>query len=378
MTTSNLAELRQKAKLPAKQAGGAVVAKFFESNKAAMMAVLPKHVSAERMTRIALTALRNTPQLMQCTTESLMGAVMQCAQLGLEPNTVLGHAYLIPFQNRKAGRTDVQVIIGYKGLLTLARNSGQILSISAHAVRENDEFEFAYGIEDTLTHRPAMKDRGNIVAFYAVAKLKDGGHVFEVMSRDAVDSIMLQTQSKGKYGPWKDHYEEMGRKTLIRRLFKYLPVSIELATATAMDELAEKGKSQHLEDALSGEYTIVAEDYQDNSQDDDEAPITDANGEVYDPAIHATSKDGLPVFNSDGTFRARRGTKKSHADNEPQTAPTFADLAEQMKQAAAARDRDELDAMMDAANSLPDEQKSSLANLYEGLVAEIENSSEAA
>ena len=259
--TANLAELKKAAKLPAAKAGGGTVAKFFEHNKGAMEAVLPKHVSADRMTRIALTALRNTPGLMACTTESLMGAVMQCAQLGLEPNTILGSAYLIPFNNRRENRTDVQVIIGYKGLVDLARRSGQIVSISAHDVCDNDFFEFEYGLEEKLNHKPALNNRGAMIAVYAVAHLKGGGHVFEVLSREQIEEVMKNTQSKGKYGPWKDHFVEMARKTVVRRLFKYLPVSIELNTALAMDAVADTGGDQHLESALKGEYEILPEDF---------------------------------------------------------------------------------------------------------------------
>lgn len=260
---ANLKELKQKAKLPANQAGGNAVKDFFEANKANIAAVLPKHVTPDRMVRIALGALRNTPQLMNCTTESLVGAVMQCASLGLEPNTPLGEAYLIPFKNSREKRTDVQVIFGYRGLLSLARRSGQIVSLSAHEVCEHDEFDFAYGLDDVLVHRPLMDgERGRVVAFYAVAKLKDGGHQFEVMNRAEVDAVMMNTQSKGKYGPWKDYYIGMGRKTVIRRLFKYLPVSIELATAVSMDEVADNRGDQHLGDVLHGEYNIVPQDYE--------------------------------------------------------------------------------------------------------------------
>jgi recombination protein RecT len=260
--------LRERSKLPAKQAGGSTVARFFEANKASIAAVLPKHVTAERMLKVALGVLRTTPQLMDCTTESLFGAVVQCAQLGLEPNTPMGHAYMIPFANRKAGRTDVQVIIGYRGLLDLARRSGQIISIAAHAVRAGDEFRYAYGLNEDLHHIPA-DDAGDITHFYAVAKLVGGGHAFEVLTRSAVDRIMHRTQSKGNYGPWKDHYEEMGRKTAIRRLFKYLPISIEIASAVALDEAADDGRGQGLADALQGEWTVESESYEANEAPDE-------------------------------------------------------------------------------------------------------------
>ena len=224
-----------------------------------MAAILPNHVKPERMLRIALGALRTTPKLTNATIESLMSATMVCAQLGLEPNTVLGHCYLIPFDNRRQKRTDVQIIIGYKGLIDLARRSGQIESIAAHAVYSADQFDYAYGLNETLEHRPAVGNRGEIVAFYAVAKLKDGGHAFEVMSKDDVDAIMRKTQSKGAYGPWKDHYEEMGRKTVIRRLSKYLPLSIEFSTAATIDGLAEAGRATTIPVIASGGVSSLAD-----------------------------------------------------------------------------------------------------------------------
>ena len=261
MATTNIADLSRRANMPAKQAGGGTVAQFFEQNKASMAAVLPKHVSPDRMLKIALQAIRATPALMECTTKSLMGAVIQCATMGLEPNTVLGHAYLVPFRNRKEGRTDVQVVIGYKGLVDLARRSGQIESIAAHAVYEADQFDLALGTEDRIHHVPHIGgDRGHVIAFYAVAKLKGGGHAFEVMSKHEVDAVMKSTQSKGAYGPWKDHYVEMGRKTVIRRLSKFLPLSVEFATAAALDGMAEAGQAQGLDGVLDGSYSVMSQD----------------------------------------------------------------------------------------------------------------------
>ena len=283
---ANLQELKQKAKLPANQAGGNAVKDFFEANKSNIAAVLPKHVTPDRMVRIALGALRQNPKLMQCTTESLVGGVMQCAQLGLEPNTPLGHAYLIPFDKRakKNGqwvveRTDVQVVMGYKGLIDLARRSGQIVSIAAHAVYENDVFEFEYGLDEKLKHVPTDVNRGEIVHFYAVAKLVGGGHAFEVMSATAVNRIRdesngyktaVRMKKEGEH-IWTQHYEQMGRKTVLRRLFKYLPVSIELATAVSMDEVADNRGDQHLGDVLHGDYSIVPQDYEAVGDEQEEA-----------------------------------------------------------------------------------------------------------
>lgn len=250
-------ELAVASRKTASEAGSATVKKFFEANKGTLVALLPRHFDAERMLKLAMGALRTTPKLANASLSSLMGSVVTCAQLGLEPNTPLGHAYLLPFDKReKQGNqwvtteTQVQVIIGYKGMLDLARRSGQIVSIAAHEVCENDDFRFAYGLDEELFHRPSMKDRGVVTGFYAVAKLVGGGHSFEFMGCTEVNSIRDKAAEKNRAkkdssgrpiitGPWADNYIEMGRKTVLRRLFKYLPISIEsLAFANTIDGTA--------------------------------------------------------------------------------------------------------------------------------------------
>ncbi|MBR8475796.1 recombinase RecT [Burkholderia cenocepacia] len=275
-TTTNLAQLKSTSKMVAREAGIGSVKQFFESQKGTLAAVLPRHVSPDRMLKIALGALRTTPKLMECTVESLMGAVVQCSQLGLEPNTPLGHAYLIPFEKKKkvgsewvTDKVETQIVIGYKGLIDLARRSGQVVSIAAHAVHEHDHFDYAFGLDEKLEHKPAMSARGRVIAFYAVAKLVGGGHAFEVMSAEQVNEIRDASQNykfardKSKT-VWGQHYEEMGRKTVLRRLFKYLPVSIELASATAIDDVGASGRSQALDTVLDGDYITPTDDEQDD------------------------------------------------------------------------------------------------------------------
>jgi recombination protein RecT len=213
--------------------------------KAQMALALPRHMTAERLARIALTEVRKTPALGRCDQASFLGAIMQCAALGLEPGGALGHAYLLPFENRKKGITEVQFIVGYRGMIDLARRSGQILSIEARVVYEADRFDVQLGLDSNLVHVPAwdVAERGPLRFVYAVAKLKDGGTQFEVMSRLEVEKVRAKSRAANN-GPWVDHYEEMAKKTVIRRLFKYLPVSIELATAVGLDEQAEAGIAQ--------------------------------------------------------------------------------------------------------------------------------------
>lgn len=215
------------------------IAGLLEQMKSEIARCLPKHLTPERMARIALTELRKTPKLQECEPLSFIAAIMQASQLGLEPG-VLGACYLIPFFNGKTGKTECNFIPGYRGFLDLARRSGQIISLTAHSVFENDEFIYEYGLEEKLVHRPTLNDKGSLVAVYSVARLKDGGYQFEVMSKKEVDEIRQQSKS-GNAGPWVTHYEQMAKKTILRKLFKWLPCSIEMQKAVVLDEHADVG-----------------------------------------------------------------------------------------------------------------------------------------
>lgn len=228
------------------------------SVKNQMALAMPKHMTADRLMRIALTEVRKVPALGKCNVQSFMGAIMQCAQLGIEPGAALGHAYLLPFGNGKAsdGLANCQLIIGYRGMIDLARRSGQIVSLTARSVHANDTFSYAYGLDETLEHVPGTGDRGDLTHVYAVAKLKGGGIQFEVMSK--ADVLKVKASSKaGNNGPWVSHFDEMAKKTVIRRLFKYLPVSIEMTQAVVLDEKADAGIDQDNASALTGEYAYI-------------------------------------------------------------------------------------------------------------------------
>lgn len=203
---------------------------------------LPKVMTPERFTRIALSALSNTPKLMECTRNSFLGALMNAAQLGLEPNTPLGQAYLIPYENRKKGVTECQFQIGYKGLLDLCYRSGEVASVQAQVVYENDKFEYELGLDPKLVHIPAIENRGAAKFVYAVCKLKNGGYAFEVMSMDDVRRHAEKYSQAYKSGPWQTNFEEMAKKTVLKRVLKYAPIRSDFVTAdntvSAFDEKA--------------------------------------------------------------------------------------------------------------------------------------------
>ena len=197
---------------------------------------LPSVITPERFTRIALSALNNTPALQQCSPMSFIASLLNSAQLGLEPNTPLGQAYLIPYKNK--GQMECQFQIGYKGLIDLAYRNGQMQTIQAQAVYENDLFEYEYGLEPKLVHKPAYSDRGEITYFYGLFKTVNGGFGFSVMSKADMDNY-ARTYSKAfasDYSPWKTSYEEMAKKTVIKQALKYAPIKTDFQRALSTDE----------------------------------------------------------------------------------------------------------------------------------------------
>ncbi|MGR5963856.1 recombination protein RecT [Bacillus cereus] len=220
-----------------------------------MAEVLPKHMDMNRMSRIALTTIRTNPKLLECAVPSLMGAVMQAVQLGLEPG-LLGHCYILPYKR------EATFIIGYKGMIDLARRSGHIQSIYAHAVHENDEFEYELGLHPKLEHKPSHGDRGAFIGAYAVAHFKDGGYQMEFMPKSEIEKRRKRSASaNSSYSPWSSDYEEMAKKTVVRYMFKYLPISIEVQTQAQQDEVVRKDITEEPEfievDPIEGEQVIT-------------------------------------------------------------------------------------------------------------------------
>lgn len=220
---------------------------------------LPSMVSSERFQRVALTAFSNNTKLQQCDPMSFIAAMMQSAQLGLEPNTPLGQAYLIPYGKQ------VQFQIGYKGLLELAQRSGKIKTLYAHEVRENDTFDIDYGLNQTLTHKPLLKgDRGEVIGYYAVYHLDTGGNSFIFMTKDEVLEHAKRFSKTYNSGPWQTDFDAMAKKTVIKQLLKYAPLSIELQRATSMDETVKTEISDDMslvqDEGIEAEFTELTDE----------------------------------------------------------------------------------------------------------------------
>jgi recombination protein RecT len=221
--------------------------------QAAVANALPQHLNAEKMARVVITAVTRTPKLLECRPETVMNAVIEASQLGLMPDGVLGHGYLVPY------KSTCVFIPGYKGLLDLARRSGEIEWVQAHVVYEGDDFAYQLGMDPQLHHIPARaagREPGKMIAAYGVAQFKTGAHHFEVMWKDEIEDIRKRSRARDD-GPWVTDYNEMARKTVIRRLCKFLPLNPEYQQLVARDEYHEAGVlEKYLDvDPATGEVT---------------------------------------------------------------------------------------------------------------------------
>lgn len=227
---------KQGGQMSAAKAEKKTMQAYIKAMEPAIKKALPSVITPERFTRMVLSALSSTPKLAECSPQSFLAAMMTAAQLGVEPNTALGQAYLLPYRNH--GQMECQFQLGYKGLIDLAYRSGEVSVIQAHTVYENDVFEYELGMDPKLRHVPAKADRGEAVAYYAMFKTKDGGYGFEVMS---VDDVQRHAQRYSKsYGsgssPWRSNFDEMAKKTVLKRALKYAPLKSDFVRGVSQDE----------------------------------------------------------------------------------------------------------------------------------------------
>lgn len=204
-------------------------------------AVMPAHMSANRLFQLAVSAYNQTPKLAECSVKSVLSCIMKCGALGLEPSAVdgLGRAYILPYKNGKTRTYEATFILGYRGIIDLARRSGQIDTIHAQAVYEGDEF--TYWEDETGQHfnwrpdRYAQHTPDALTDVYMTAHFKDGGRVIEHMTRAEVEKVRERSKAKDS-GPWVTDFEAMALKSVVRKAAKWLPLSIEAQTAVAADE----------------------------------------------------------------------------------------------------------------------------------------------
>jgi recombination protein RecT len=239
LATTHSGEIQRAARPEATLAG------LLKQLEPQMALALPKHLNGERMARLALTALRTTRDLASCTPESFAASIMACAALGLEPNTQLGLAYLIPRRNsRNGGKMECTMQIGYQGMLDLARRSGLTASIQAFPVFLGDEFRYSLGLEPTLYHVPCGEDdSAKLTHAYGVCRIKEADPVFVVLTRKQIEARRSRGGAGSGFSPWKTDYVPMAQKTAIRALFTWMPRSAEMARAEAIEVAQETGRS---------------------------------------------------------------------------------------------------------------------------------------
>lgn len=254
----------QKSTLEMKNTPRKSMQDYIKSMEPAIKKALPSVITPERFTRMVLSAISMTPKLADCTPMSFLGAMMQAAQLGVEPNTPLGQSYLIPYNNK--GNLECQFQLGYKGLIDLAYRSGDVEIVQAQVVYANDTFECEFGLDPKLKHIPSSDDRGEPVKVYAIFKTKAGGYGFDVMSMSDVRKH-AQKYSKAyssSYSPWSTNFEEMAKKTVLKRTLKYAPLKSDFVRAIAADETIKTELSDDMYNVPSVVITEEAETIESN------------------------------------------------------------------------------------------------------------------
>ncbi len=362
---------------------------MLESRRGEIAAALPKHITADRVIRLALTEFTKNPGLRECTPQSIYAGIIQASQLGLEIG-VLGQAYLVPYNNKVKGkngqadkwRKDAQFIPGYKGLISLARRSGEVTSIETHVVYEQDHFDLVLGITSKVEHKPFLDgNRGKPKLVYGVAHFKDGGYHFEWMSIGDVNKIRDRSKAKDN-GPWVTDYDQMVRKTLVRRMANYLPMSIELSAAIQVDEAVTAGKSATIE----GDFNVITND--DEGEDVpalDAATVDPSTGEIMGTSENHASNEGAKAEAGEqqGTTEkpqaaATRKPRAAAAACADEPAVTYAHVINRLQIAFGKGDWDLLQVEADLIKHVKDDlQRSELTAEFKRMAAELQGAGEA-
>jgi recombination protein RecT len=307
--------------------------------KKQVMRAIPRHMDADKLLRVAMTTIRTNSMLLKCTKQSLLACIMGAAQLGLEPEPALGQCYLVPYWNKRKSVYEATLIPGYRGYLSLARRTGEVASVSAQVVYENDRFNLEYGLNERLEHVPADGDRGEVRGAYVVFRYQDKSHSFDYMSKADIDKIRARSQASDK-GPWVTDYPEMAKKTVIRRHIKMVPLSVDLARADYAETLAITGEDQaglFLPDAVGENQQItltgqtvetfkkfVVERQLDPAAVDRFVKITATRNETSTDAVEMAAQDNPDQFLTGfQLWLDREKEKEMEAKPEPEPEPAY-------------------------------------------------------
>ena len=219
----------------------------------AVNVILPKHLTAKRVVEIALVAASRNPKLFECTPQSLLQSVMKSAETGLDCTGTMGQAYLVPYYNSKIKAYECQFIAGYQGLIELAYRSQKVKFIDAQIVHQNDHFEYELGSNPYIKHIPFLgDDKGDAVCVYAVAELSGSGKPkVEILTMKDVNGVKDRSKARDN-GPWITDYDEMARKTAVRKISKYILKSPELMKALEADDAQFEFNQQARKDIKAG------------------------------------------------------------------------------------------------------------------------------
>lgn len=281
---SDKIEVATQAQAAGEDAGSALtIFEKIQKQQDVVARALPAGMDAGRFVRMVLTEVRRTPKLATCDPATLIGAMMLSAQTGLEPGGPLGQAFLIPRWNGRAKVNEAQFQIGYRGLVQLAARSG--VTLQAHTVRAGDVFEWQYGTDEFLTHRPVLESAEVSVAWYATARFADGrAPMFVVIDRNVTEKAKA-AGSAGDRGPWKSHYDAMAEKTAAIRLAKWLPLTSDVSYAVAADGAVVRGSDVTVESAAES----VPDD---EPAEADEADLPDDSDAPTDAELFGAEETG--------------------------------------------------------------------------------------
>lgn len=232
--------------VPAAEARNNIMALLEKRNvRQAIKETLPNSIPMERFTRVVLMATQRIPRLLECTPASFMSALLQCSQLGLEPDNGLGHAWLVPYKNSAKNVTECQLIIGYQGFADLAWRTMTMSRLGAWPVFQGDEFQYERGSNEFIRHveKATVRTPATLTHAWAGFKVRDGELNFLAMDVHEINAVRERAKARAQ-GPWVTDYIPMAAKTPFRRLMKFAPKSALMQRAIALDEQAEIGLPQ--------------------------------------------------------------------------------------------------------------------------------------
>jgi recombination protein RecT len=227
---AEVANLKDQPPAKAKETPFGAIVKKLDSKQDQFALIIPAGIDHQRLRYVAIEAIKRNPDLLKCAPDSVVNAIVQAFELGLEVNSAKKEAYLIPYG------AECKFEPSYIGLVTLAKRSGMVSDVYAEVVRENDDFKVSQGTDRYIRHEPNYLQPGEVIAAYAVAKLPSGGHDFEVMTRADIDQIEATSKTTKEDAPWRKWFPEMAKKAVIRRLSKRLPKDDRYARAVEISD----------------------------------------------------------------------------------------------------------------------------------------------